>query len=167
MVLLKLVPAFWTGKAAFRTHLGGQSKQFNLKTPDHELPGSPTPCIISCSSLPASLLPTRAASKLRALQGPGVGGSEFKTKHSGWYFWDRTGSRGADLLGRNPIRIQVLKFSTDPKEKLEKVTRRQLGIVGNTTLHPHYQSQAPKVLQELRSQDGPAWEGLLSEEHSV
>lgn len=54
-----------------------------------------------------------------------------------------TVSRGVDLLGRNPIRTQVLKFSTDPKEKLDKVTQRQLRIVGNTTLHPHYQSQAP------------------------
>ena len=31
---------------------------------------------------------------------------------------------GVDLLGRNPIRTQVLKFSTDPKEKLEKVKNR-------------------------------------------
>lgn len=65
---------------------------------------------------------------------------------------------GADLLGRNPIRIQALKFSTDPKEKLEKVTRRQLEIVGNTTLHSPLSESGPKMLQELQSQDGPAWE---------
>lgn len=108
---------------------------------------------------------------LRALQGPGIGGAGGMSLKpnpvAGTSGIEDREQRGVDLLGRNPIRTQVLKFSTDPKEKLEKVTRRQLEMVGNTTLHSPLLESGPKMHQELQSQNGPAWEGLLSDHPQV